>query len=169
MIRAALTGAVDFTKASAIDAGWWRRCNILLDEQSRIEDEDLLGEAYRFHLALMSNSALTDDSFNRSKKGALETFTEIFNLAHPWETTSTRKLRQEQVSRLIDAYEKIFGGSMKDPAFRARVEADVEESRRRNREERLKGIPSDVANRQVIAKARQQQQKRQQRKQRGRR
>jgi hypothetical protein len=150
MVRAALAGAVDFTGVSATDVQWWRRCNIILDELSRLEDGDLLAEAYRYHLALMANSALTDDSFNRAKKSALETFTEIFNLAHPWETTSTRKMRVQQMGRLIEAYEKIFGGRPSDPEFRRRVEADVVKDQAKRGQALRRVSPDDILRQRLL-------------------
>lgn len=150
MVRAALTKAVDFSQASATDAGWWRRCNILLDEQARVDDEGLLAQAYRYHLALMSNSALTDDSFNRAKKSALESFTEIFNLAHPWETTTPRKMRQEQMAKLADAYARVFGGRPSDPAFRAQLEADVAATMAQHNARVRRISPTDAVNQRLI-------------------
>jgi hypothetical protein len=159
MVRAALSGAVDFSQASATDAGWWRRTNVLLDELASREDADLLAEAYQYHLALMGNSALTDDSFNRAKKSALETFTEIFNLAHPWETTSLRQMRQQQLGKLTDSYRRVFGGDPSDPTFRARLEADVAETMRKHREGTKKVSPTDALNQKLIADLRRRQQR----------
>lgn len=160
MIRAAASGVVDFSQANAAGEEWWRRTNALLDDLARKEDEDLLSEAYKYHLALMSNSALTDDSFNRAKKIALDTFVEIFNLSHPWEATSTKKMRQEQILKLRDAYKRLFGGDPSDPEFKKRLEADVARDQAKRAAAVRESQPEEELRRRVIANARDRRKKR---------
>ncbi len=154
MIRAAASGVVDFSEASAAGEEWWRRTNALLDDLARKEDESLLAEAYKYHLALMSNSDLTDDSFNRAKKSALDTFVEIFNLVHPWEVTSTKKMRQEQIVKLRDAYKRLFGGDPSDPEFRQRLEADVARDRAKRESTARESQPEEELRKRIIENAR---------------
>ena len=160
MTRAAALGVVDFSQASAAGEAWWRRTNALLDDLADREDKDLLIEAYKYHLALISNSDLTDDSFNRAKKGALDTFVEIFNLAHPWETTSTRKMRQDQMLKLREAYKQVFGGDPSDPEYRKRLEADIARDKVKRAAAARQLSPDDEVTKRLILEARNRRRKR---------
>lgn len=127
-MRASRQGVVDFRQANVLDPGWWRRVNALVGDLARDDDLEILKAAYEFHLALLSNPQLTEDSWKATKKTAAELFNEIVNISQPWGARSTEQRRDEEMTRLRDLYVDVIGDP-DDPDFRAALQAEVERLR----------------------------------------
>ena len=84
MVRAAVTGAIDYTGADPQDRKWRIKHLILLQEMERREDYSLLMTAHSHWLALLSHGNLTEDSFKDVKKHANDLLQVIQKTVYPW-------------------------------------------------------------------------------------
>jgi hypothetical protein len=130
MVRLALRRGVDFGEARLRDVHWWRRMNALLRGMAVEEDLALLRTTYAYRCALVGNGNLTPEAFKESQEKARAIFSEILHLTMPWLEGREGRNREEEIGGLIAAY-KSEVGDPGDPAFAAKLAADVEASRRR--------------------------------------
>ena len=121
MLRAARSGIINFREARTRDVRWWRYVNVVLNELQRHDEEPLLLAAYQFHLALVANSSLTSDSWNKAKKDALDLYNELINLRHPWGSKKGEQRQAEQLNTLAELYRKEIGDP-NDPLFKKQLE-----------------------------------------------
>ena len=84
MVRAAVSGAIDYTGADPRNRQWRIKHRILLSEVERREDYELLITAHKHWLALLAHGSLTEDSFKDVKKRANELLGDIQKTVFPW-------------------------------------------------------------------------------------
>jgi hypothetical protein len=84
MVRAAVSGAINYAGADPKNRQWRIRHRLLLTEVERREDYALLVTAQRHWLALLAHGSLTEDSFGSIKKRANELLTDIQKTVFPW-------------------------------------------------------------------------------------
>lgn len=118
-VRAALRGVIDYSKAQLLDAAWWRRCHILLRGMAKEDTLTLQQGVFNFHLALVSNSGLTEESFNKQQELARDAFYDIMGTVRPWEGVSADARKHKEISDLKQAYIQAWGDPS-DPAWQAR-------------------------------------------------
>lgn len=119
-----MRGAIDYREARLNDVQWWRRFHMIIDEMNREADEKILVYAYQFHLALAANSSLTEDSFKKTQKNALDLYNDLLNNIHPWAHSRGAERDKEEKQKLLDTYKKVIG-DMSDPKFQAVIAAEV--------------------------------------------
>lgn len=121
---------IDFRTARLLDHDWWRRTDLLIEE---LERQDLL-ETWKAVLALkcalIGNGNLTSDDFKAAQAQAREAVNEILNLTRPWAAKTTKEAKLEQVEGLIAKYKRLVGDP-RDPAFMAKMQADLAADRAR--------------------------------------
>lgn len=71
-------------------------------------------ELYSYHLALVSNSGLTDDSFKSTQKTAKGNFEDIINSMRPWSGTKEDRLDGE-VDQMKEDWKRFFDWDLDDP------------------------------------------------------
>lgn len=106
MVRAAASGAIDYSQADPDDPNWYVRHRLLLSEVKRQDRKSMLEVAQRHWLAYVSHGRLTEESFSNTKKHASELVDEYYSLLFPWtnvdkETANTSK-EQEAATATID-------------------------------------------------------------------
>jgi hypothetical protein len=84
MVRAAVSGAINYAGADPQNRQWRLKHRILLEEVERREDYELLTIAHKHWLALLSHGNLTEESFKEVKKQANEVMGEIQKTTFPW-------------------------------------------------------------------------------------
>jgi hypothetical protein len=84
MVRAAVSGAINYAGADPQNRQWRLKHRILLAEVERREDYELLTIAHKHWLALLSHGNLTEESFKEVKKQANEVMGEIQKTTFPW-------------------------------------------------------------------------------------
>ena len=84
MVRAAVSGAINYAGADPQNRQWRLKHRILLAEVERKEDYELLTIAHKHWLALLSHGNLTEDSFKEVKKQANEVMGAIQKTTFPW-------------------------------------------------------------------------------------
>lgn len=100
--------------------------NILIDGMSRDDDIQLSQTAYAYYLALVANPSLTDESWKKSSKNALESFNNIVNILHPWSAQETSQRRDNEISQMKEQFKKIIGDP-DDPEFKRQLAKELRE------------------------------------------
>ena len=114
-VRSAVNGTINYQEADIMDRGWWRRWRILLNALSSQEDRELLDKLYSYHLALVSNSGLTQDSFKSTQKSAKDNFEEISVSMRPWTGRSAEEKLSQEKEQIEADWKYYFGWDMNDP------------------------------------------------------
>ena len=123
-IRAAARGVIDFSKARPSDSQWWRRTTILLDAIGKDDDEKIFRDVYNFHLALVSNSGLTEESFKQEQEKAREVFYDLTGVLRPWDGLNSEERKAREFSDLRQEYVRRFGDP-NDPVVAAKLQEDI--------------------------------------------
>ena len=84
MVRAAVSGAVDYSRADPTDTRWRIKHRLLLLEMQRRENQHVLEYTHRHWCAYLAHGGLTEDSFANVKKSAGETLIELQDSVFPW-------------------------------------------------------------------------------------
>ena len=79
---------------------------------------------YSYHLALVSNSGLTEDSFKSVQGSAKENFGELMNVSRPW-AKSTEQF-QDVREELVQGWKEVWGEDINDPEVLATWKKDME-------------------------------------------
>lgn len=122
-IRAATLGVVDFRQARLLELDWWKRLHLLL-RGMQVEDNLRLQDAsFRFSLALVSNSGLTESSFKASQEDAKSGFYGLLGTLRPWEGKTYEERKAAEYEELRELYIQICGNP-NDPEFQRKLAAD---------------------------------------------
>lgn len=108
---------IDFSQARLRDISWWRRTNLLLSIMERDDDEKIISAALRFHLALVANPSITEESWKKSKDDALSCFNDLIATLRPWGARTTEQRKQEEMAGLRETYQKLLGDPTPGSAF----------------------------------------------------
>lgn len=120
LLQAAVSGAIDFSKAKFSDPGWWRRLNLVLRELLRQNNRVLAQERIRYHASLMGVANLDPDTYRRTQEKAIEAYEEIVDsYRRPF---GQREQKIDTANKLIEAWEEEFG-KQDDPETKAAVDA----------------------------------------------
>lgn len=84
MVRAAVSGAVDYSRADPTDTRWRIKHRLVLLEMQRRENQHVLEYTHRHWCAYLAHGGLTEDSFANVKKNAGETLIDLQNSVFPW-------------------------------------------------------------------------------------
>lgn len=126
MIRAAASGAIDFSKAKHFDRNWWFRLKFVIDELETNDRLKYCDMQFNLHSTLLSykdEKKQFDHHWNRS----LELLNRTYNLLFPWNAYSieTNGL-QKEYDDLANQWKKVFGDTS-DPKVAAEIQktADI--------------------------------------------
>jgi hypothetical protein len=107
MVRAAVSGAVDYSRADPTDNKWRIKHRLLLLELQRREDQHVLEHRHRHWCAYLAHGSLTEESFASVKKDAGETLQELTGLIFPWnvkeKTEEEKEIEKQDENSKIDA------------------------------------------------------------------
>lgn len=121
-----------------LDPAWWRRSYILLNGMVREDDLALQRSVYDYHLALVGNSGLTEDSFKGAQEHARETFYDILASMRPWEGTTKEARREKEYDELREKWKAAWGVDPSDPVWQEEnaraLKAWKEEQQKRKQE-----------------------------------
>lgn len=85
MVRAAVSGVIDYTGADPKNRQWRIKHLLTLTEMARREDYELMQAAHRHWLALVAHGSLTEESFGNAKTRAIELLEKIQTAIFPWD------------------------------------------------------------------------------------
>lgn len=113
MVRAAVSGAIDYTGADPRNRQWRIRHRLLLREVERREDYNILAAAHKHWLAFLSHGNLTEESFKNVQDKANSLLTDIKDAGFPWlkadasEETPKNVTLDTSTKALIERYKKL--------------------------------------------------------------
>jgi hypothetical protein len=117
MVRAAVSGAIDYSRADPTDRNWRLKQNLVLREIQRQEDLQIHTAIHQQWLAYISHGRLTPESFDSVKSQANEALDRLQELILPWvEKTEPKQLLQNdtmldaETQKLVEQYKREFGG-----------------------------------------------------------
>lgn len=119
MVRAAATGAIDFSRADPNDRWWWKRTNFILDEVARRDRLEWLRANAQHYAGIMANSRLDNDSFQKTQEGSLELVNSVYKVLFPWQ--SDVSLQQD----LVETWTSTFG-DINSPETQEMIEKAIE-------------------------------------------
>jgi hypothetical protein len=111
MVRAAVSGAVDYSRADPTDNKWRIKHRLLLIEIQRREDQHMLEHMHRHWCAYLAHGGLTEDSFVTVKKEAGDTLKDLQGLIFPWNVP--QKTEEDKAIEKQDENSKIDNESRK--------------------------------------------------------
>ena len=122
-MMAAVRGIIDYSEAQLLDVSWWRRTRVLLNGMQRDSDLKLREAVYQYHLALVANSALDDESFKKVQGAAKDTFDDILEAYRPWDDEARSDRYKHGVSGAMEAYKRLIGDP-DDPEYQRKILLD---------------------------------------------
>ena len=111
MVRAAVSGAIDYSDADPEDKKWRIKHRLVITEIGRRDRQKIL-EQYHTHIcSYLSHSRLTEESFENLKKTANDAYRDIKKTVYPWlqdekqsESKSANSKIDSETQDLIDRY-----------------------------------------------------------------
>jgi len=118
MVRAAVSGAINYAVADPYNKMWQIKHNLILQEVARQEDEKLILALQRHWLSYVANSALERDSWTRVKNSAAEALKNLLNTTFPWreidETAGEKDTIESKYGDLIKQYREMVSQAAAD-------------------------------------------------------
>jgi hypothetical protein len=84
MVRAAVSGAIDYSRADPTDTRWRVKHRLLLTEIQRREDEKVLAHNHKHWCAYLGHGNLTEDSFESVRENARTALQTLHEVVFPW-------------------------------------------------------------------------------------
>lgn len=94
---------------------------------TEVEHGELLRAAYDFQLALVSNSKLSPDNFQKVQQDAKDLFLDLESIAKPWLGKTKEDRQAEEAKQFAEMWEEIAGFSVKDEEAMQAWETKVQE------------------------------------------
>lgn len=117
MVRAAASGAIDYTGADPTEKNWRIRHRLLLREVHRQEEQKLLDCVHRHWCAFTGHGSLSEDSFKKVKTSVSDVLSDLQQVIFPWDTQSKKEAKNSTIDpetqRLIDNYKKMMADKKK--------------------------------------------------------
>lgn len=84
MVRAAASGAIDYSRADPKDIYWRIRHRLVIKEMQRQNDEELFQAIHRHWLGFIAHGRLTPESYDDVKKNVEEALLNLQGIIYPW-------------------------------------------------------------------------------------
>jgi hypothetical protein len=134
MVRAAVTGAIDFSHADPYDRKWMGHLRVVLAELERQSQLDIAATLHQHYVMLATVPRLKDESFKQMQDNASKLLDIILGQSTPWDTERISETRKTEVKAAVDEWEGHFG-KLDDPAVQAAID-DTIAAVRKHRAER---------------------------------
>ena len=118
MVRAAATGAIDYSRADPTSKQWRLHQHLILSEMRRQEDVRLLENVHQHWLAYLAHGNLTEDSFKDVKEHASELMAGVKSAILPWVKQDKTKTKNDTIDEKNRALAERY------KAFKAKLDAE---------------------------------------------
>jgi hypothetical protein len=118
-VAAGVEGVIDYRDADVLNPAWWRRVRVVtqaLERRTRAAAHDA---TFRFYLAQVANSGLTEESFGKVQDKATEAFYDLVGAHRPWEGKTYLDRKRDEATENRQAYIDTFGCDPYDPRYKA--------------------------------------------------
>jgi methyltransferase-like protein len=103
MVRAAVSGAIDYSDADPENKRWRIKHRLVITEISRRDRQQIL-ERYHAHLcSYLSHSRLTEESFEKLKDDANDAYKKLKTAVYPWLDAPEKENETKPAKSKIDA------------------------------------------------------------------
>jgi hypothetical protein len=119
MVRAAVSGAIDYSRADPTNINWRLKQKLVLYEVQRQENAKLLECIHQHWLAYISHGNLTADSFSDVKNHANKVLDSLQAAILPWSVKQETEVKNDTINggpvldaetqKLVDNYKKMVG------------------------------------------------------------
>jgi hypothetical protein len=114
MVRAAASGAIDYSRADPKDINWRIRHRLVIREMQRRNDEELFTAVHRHWLSYISHGRLEPESFENICKRSDTALLDLQRVIYPWAEVEKPKEGQEEqkdtinpeTRKLLDGYKR---------------------------------------------------------------
>jgi hypothetical protein len=83
MVRASVTGAIDFARSDLRAKGWWRKLRWTVDALQKEDDYKLLEAQHRHWVTIFANSSLDDEGFETAKAHSQDHLNKLIVARYP--------------------------------------------------------------------------------------
>ena len=87
---------------------------MLVSEIATTDNAQLLRDSYTYHLALVANSGLAEDSFKSVQESARETLDKLIELRRPWEAGDRANKLLDEVAQFKEDFKHFAGVDLDD-------------------------------------------------------
>jgi len=129
MVRAAVTGAIDYSRADPKSRQWRIRHRLILNELERTDDQKLLEYMHQQWCSYLGHGSLKEESFNAAKKAALKAFRALEQVVLPWavkpetpEEGAENSTIDKETEDLIKMYKRRMAGREQTAAGKQNVQ-----------------------------------------------
>ncbi len=123
-----MRGVIDYKDADSHNPMWWKRWRYLIQAMEAETHESLLQVAYKFQLALVSNSRISPESFTEVQREAKELFSDIEGSLRPWLGRTKEDRQAEQYTMFQEQWKTFAGFDPSDKAALAEWEKKLTET-----------------------------------------
>jgi hypothetical protein len=85
MVRAATTGAIDYSRADPAEKFWRIKHRLVLQELERADDQKLIECTHQHWCAYLSHGSLKEGGFDTAKKAAIRSLRGLERIIFPWQ------------------------------------------------------------------------------------
>lgn len=144
MVRASVTGAINFAAADLNDRYWWRKLRWTLDSLQKEEDFELDACQHRHWVTIFANSSLDDESFATAKANAQHYLTKLLSARYPEYAERLRQAAHESTrDGALEAYRARFGYPG-DPRYEKMLQDTLEAFRELAEACPIDGAPTEM-------------------------
>ena len=102
MVRAAVSGAIDYSRSDPLDNTWRIKHRLLISEIQRRESQHMLEYLHQHWCAYVSHGGLEETSFANVKKNASEILKDLQAAVFPWNAEVKKEAEPEVKDSKID-------------------------------------------------------------------
>lgn len=107
MVRAAASGAIDYTGADPLNRQWRIKHRLLLREVHRKEEENLLTNVHRHWCAYASHGRLSEESFDKVKEELANALVDLQGVVFPW-ARKEQEQKEDKNSKIDSTTQKLI-------------------------------------------------------------
>lgn len=129
MVRAAASGAIDYSRADPKDINWRIRHRLIIREMQRRNDEALFSAVHQHWLAYVSHGRLLPEAYDSVRERADKALTDLQSVIYPWVVPEKPKESPEAQKDTIDPATRKLIERFKRMRERLRQEREEEQGR----------------------------------------
>lgn len=137
MVRAAATGALDFSEADPYDPRWMIKLRLVLAELLRQSSLNFATVLHSHYVNFTTIPRLEEASFTKLRNGANDSLDIVIQQSEPWNKEQAEKATKDKVHAAVQEWEDHYG-KLDDPGVQEAIAATVAAVKRHRVEEEIK-------------------------------
>jgi len=124
-IRAALSGALDYSEVDLFSHRWWQKWKWVVTALQRQEDIYLFQAHLQYHLAVVSNAGVNQESLSKAQQAARESFYDLQGTLRPWAGVTSGDRHTHEAEQFKAQWKQLTGWDPTDQVALAKYDADL--------------------------------------------